>query len=28
VVMDLALRHRGQCGDVESPVEPISSSFL
>ena len=28
VVMDLALRHRGQCGDVASPVQPIASSFL
>jgi chorismate synthase len=28
VVMDLALRHRAQCGDVESPLQPIASSFL
>ncbi|HEX7887836.1 MAG TPA: chorismate synthase [Ramlibacter sp.] len=28
VVMDLALRHRAQCGDVESPLAPIASSFL
>ncbi|HEY0823015.1 MAG TPA: chorismate synthase [Ramlibacter sp.] len=28
VVMDLALRHRAQCGDVEAPLAPIASSFL
>jgi chorismate synthase len=28
VVMDLALRHRAQCGDVETPLAPIASSFL
>jgi chorismate synthase len=28
VVMDLALRQRAQCGDVESPLAPIASSFL
>jgi chorismate synthase len=28
VVIDLALRHRAQCGDVESPLAPIASSFL
>lgn len=28
VVMDLALRHRAQCGDVRSPLTPIASSFL
>jgi chorismate synthase len=28
VVMDLALRHRAQCGGVESPLAPVSSSFL
>lgn len=28
VVMDLALRHRAQCGDVRPPVAPIESSFL
>jgi chorismate synthase len=28
VVMDLALRHRAQCGDVESPLAPVTSSFL
>jgi hypothetical protein len=28
VVMDLALRSRAQCGDVESPLAPIASSFL
>jgi chorismate synthase len=28
VVMDHALRHRAQCGDVRSPLEPIGSSFL
>jgi chorismate synthase len=28
VVMDLTLRHRAQCGDVESPLAPIASSFL
>jgi chorismate synthase len=28
VVMDLALRHRAQCGDVETSLAPIASSFL
>jgi chorismate synthase len=28
VVMDLALRHRAQCGDVQAPLTPIASSFL
>ena len=28
VVMDLALRHRAQCGDVETALAPIASSFL
>lgn len=28
VVMDLALRHRAQCGDVQPPLAPIESSFL
>jgi chorismate synthase len=28
VVMDLALHHRAQCGDVEQPLAPIASSFL
>jgi chorismate synthase len=28
VVMDLALRHRAQCGDVAAPLTPIASSFL
>ena len=28
VVMDHALRHRAQCGDVASPVAPIQASFL
>jgi chorismate synthase len=28
VVMDLALRHRAQCGDVNPPLEPVESSFL
>lgn len=28
VVMDLALRHRAQCGNVEAPLAPIASSFL
>lgn len=28
VVMDLALRHRAQCGDVAAPLAPIASSFL
>jgi len=28
VVMEHALRHRAQCGDVESPLNPIRSSFL
>ena len=28
VVMDLALHHRAQCGDVETPLAPIASSFL
>lgn len=28
VVMDLALHHRAQCGDVAAPLAPIASSFL
>jgi chorismate synthase len=28
VLMDLALQHRAQCGDVQSPLQPIESSFL
>jgi chorismate synthase len=28
VVMDLALQHRAQCGDVAAPLAPIASSFL
>ena len=28
VVMDHALRHRAQCGDVAPPVPPIQASFL
>jgi chorismate synthase len=28
VVMEHALRHRAQCGDVQAPVPPIQSSFL
>ncbi len=28
VVIDLALRHRAQCGDVKPPLAPIESSFL
>jgi chorismate synthase len=28
VVIDLALRHRAQCGDVAAPLAPIASSFL
>jgi chorismate synthase len=28
VVMDLALRHRAQCGDVAAPLPPITASFL
>ena len=28
VVMDHALRHRAQCGDVQLPVPPIAASFL
>jgi chorismate synthase len=28
VVMDHALRHRAQCGDVHPPVSPITASFL
>ncbi|MBA2674116.1 chorismate synthase [Ramlibacter sp.] len=28
VVMDHALRHRAQCGDVDAPLAPIASSFL
>ena len=28
VVMEHALRHRAQCGDVTPPVPPIESSFL
>jgi chorismate synthase len=28
VVMDLALRHRAQCGDVQAALSPIASSFL
>ena len=28
VVMEHALRHRAQCGDVQAPVPPIQASFL
>ena len=28
VVMEHALRHRAQCGDVVPPVPPIQASFL
>ena len=28
VVMDHALRHRAQCGDVAAPLPPVESSFL
>ncbi len=28
VVIDLALRHRAQCGDVAPPLAPIAASFL
>jgi chorismate synthase len=28
VVVDLALRHRAQCGDVAAPLAPIAASFL
>ncbi|MDB5899901.1 MAG: chorismate synthase, partial [Ramlibacter sp.] len=28
VVIDMALQQRAQCGDVESPLAPIASSFL
>jgi chorismate synthase len=27
VVMDHALRHRAQCGDVELPIPPIPGSI-
>jgi len=28
VLMDHALRHRAQCGDVAQPAPPIQASFL
>ncbi|MES2937641.1 MAG: chorismate synthase [Pseudomonadota bacterium] len=28
VVMEHALRHRAQCGDVDAPLAPLASSFL